>query len=64
MAGRPNAILHDHRVNEIAARETSPCSDGVELASLYNIKWIERVNRVHEAVATVTGYRIHVAALQ
>lgn len=62
MAGRPNTILHDDRVDEIATGKAAPRANGVELAALDDIQWIERVDGMHETTATMTGYPIHVAA--
>ena len=62
MVGPPSPILHDDWVDEIPACQASPGTNVIAFPTLYDIERVEWINGVHEAVATVTGYRIHAVA--
>jgi hypothetical protein len=57
-----DSVPHNHRVDEVPARQTSPGTHVIGVSTLDDIHPIEGIDGVHETMTPATGQRIHGAA--
>jgi hypothetical protein len=62
MVPRAVPVLQDHRIDQFTTGYAAPGANVMEICTLDKIQWIERINRVHQTLATPTDHAIHVAA--